>query len=141
MIQENLMNILATEIPGLNWTIDYRTGNDNTGTVYSTGGSALLSTTNMPYRYPTYQVYIRSSDWDYAKTCAEIAFQTLHKRKNFDVVVPYYKDNQVLFTKEYYVHLIRAMSDPIRVGDDGGVMEYSVNFDVILSEKGAISNA
>lgn len=134
MIQEPLMNLLKKELPDLIWTIDYRTANDNTGTVYSTGGSSSLSSYEVPYRYPTYQVFIRSSDWDYAKTAAEIVFQTLHNKRHFTVTVDYYKDNQVIFQKDYFVYLVSAMQDPIRVGDNGGIMEYSVNFDVILTE-------
>ena len=134
MIQENLRDILSSHIKDLEWTVDYFTGN-NTGTVYSTGGDGDTDNYDTRYRYPTYQVYIRSSDWDYAKTASEMVFDILHNKRDFYATVPYYKDDEILFTKEYYVFLISAMSDPIRVGELDNIMEYSVNFDVILTEK------
>lgn len=135
MIQENIMNILADHIDGLTWTVDYYTDNDNTGTVYGTGGEGNPDLYDTAYRHPTYQVYIRSSDWDYAKTAAEMVYDLLHKRGNFNAAVDYTRNNRTIFTKNYHIFLIEAMSDPIRVGEVGGVMEYSINFDVTLIEK------
>lgn len=143
MIQENLMNMCKEVVPDLTWTIDFQTAADNTGAVYSTGGAGRLTTYDMGYRRPTYQVFIRSSDWDFAKTAAEQVFELLHNKRDFIAEVAYQKDGETLFIKRFFVFLITAMSDPIRVGENEGVMEYSVNFDVTLKDitKGEILNA
>lgn len=128
------MNELKEAVPGLTWTMDYRTDDDDTGTVYATPGRQP-DVYDTEYRYPSYQVYIRSSDWDYARLAAEITFDELHKRSNFTVDVDYEKDGQVVLTKHYLVFFIVAASDPLRIGDNDGIMEYSVNFDVTLKEE------
>ncbi|HLR58916.1 MAG TPA: minor capsid protein [Pseudogracilibacillus sp.] len=133
MIQEYLMNELKKIIPDLTWSVDYYHAEDNTGTVY-TSSSFKPGEYDVEYRYPGYQIWIRSSDWDYAKLAAELTFEKLHKKTNFKVDVNYEKEEQVVLTKHYLVLLILAASDPIRIGDNDGVMEYSVNFDVTLTE-------
>lgn len=134
MIQEALMNELETVIPSLNWSVDYYTADDNTGTVYSTA-SGQPDRYDTDYRYPGYQVWIRSSDWDYAKLAAELTYKQLHKKSNFRVAVDYEKDGQVVLKKHYLVFFVMAASDPLRSGDNNGIMEYSVNFDVTLKEE------
>jgi|SRR5690625_2408502 len=133
MIQEALMNELKTIIPGLAWSVDYYYAEDNTGTVYSTA-SGQPDRYDTEYRYPGYQVWIRSSDWDFAKLAAELTYKQLHKKSNFRVSVDYEKDGQVVLTKHYLVLFVMAASDPLRIGDNEGNMEYSVNFDVTLKE-------
>lgn len=133
MIQEYLMNELKTIIPDLTWSVDYYYAEDDTGTVYSTA-SGQPDRYDTKYRYPGYQVWIRSSDWDYAKLAAEQVFSALHKKSNLIVDVNYEKDGEVVETKRYLVLLILAASDPLRIGDNDGVMECSVNFDVTLTE-------
>lgn len=133
MIQGYLKNELESVIPGLVWTEDYYFAEDNTGTVYATG-SRQPDRYDTEYRYPGYQVWIRSSDWDYAKLAAEMAFMKLHKKSNFHVSVDYEKDGRVMLTKHYLVLFVMAASDPLRIGDNDGIMEYSVNFDVTLKE-------
>lgn len=134
MIQEKLMDILKEAIPGLSWTIDYRTEDDNTGTVYLNTGSDP-DKYDPEYRYPSYQVYIRSGDWDYAKAAAEITFDELHKRDNFKVTTSYERDGITYLEKRYHVFQIVASSDILSLGNDKGIMEYSVNFDVTLREE------
>ncbi|MTW85624.1 hypothetical protein F3157_08105 [Virgibacillus dakarensis] len=133
MIQYELMKELKTVIPDLTWTVDYYHADDNTGTVYATS-SRQPDRYDTECRYPSYQVWIRSSDWDYAKLAAEMAYQQLHKKSNFRVAVEYEKDGQVVLTKHYLVLFVMAASDPLRIGDNEGIMEYSVNFDVTLRE-------
>lgn len=134
MIQEYLMNELKTIVPDLNWTVDYYAAKDNTGTVYSTA-SRQPDRYDTEYRYPGYQVWIRSSDWDFAKLATELTYKQLHKKSNFKVNVDFEKDGRVVLTKHYRVFLILAASDPIRVGANNEIMEYSVNFDVTLKEE------
>ena len=133
MIQEFLMNELKTIIPNLSWSVDYYYADDNTGTVYSTA-SGQPDRYDTEYRYPGYQVWIRSSDWDYAKFAAELTYKQLHKKTNFRVAVDYEEDGQVVLIKHYLVLFVMATSDPLRIGDNKGTMEYSVNFDVTLNE-------
>ncbi|MCM3396487.1 minor capsid protein [Oceanobacillus profundus] len=134
MIQEALMNELKTAIPELTWSVDYYFADDYTGTVYSTS-SGQPDRYDTEYRYPGYQVWIRSSDWDYAKLAAELTYKQLHKKSNFRVAVDYEKDGQVVLKKHYLVLFVMAASDPLRIGDNNGIMEYSVNFDVTLKEE------
>ncbi len=133
MIQEYLMNELKTIIPNLTWSVDYYYADDHTGTVYSTA-SGQPDRYDTEYRYPGYQVWIRSSDWDYAKLAAELTYKQLHKKSNFRVAVDYEEDGQVVLIKHYLVLFVMAASDPLRIGDNKGIMEYSVNFDVTLNE-------
>lgn len=133
MIQEYLMNELKTVIPHLTWSVDYYYAKDNTGTVYVSSGKQP-DLYDMEYRYPSYQIWIRSSDWDYAKYAAEVTINALHKKSNLIVEVDYEKDGEVVETKRYLVLLILATTEPLRIGDNDGVMEYSVNFDVTLKE-------
>jgi len=134
MIQGYLREELQAVIPGLTWTEDYYLADDNTGTVYATS-SGQPDRYDTEYRYPGYQVWIRSSDWDFAKLAAEMAYMKLHKKSNFKVTVDYEKDGQVVLTKHYLVLFVVAASDPLRIGDNDGIMEYSVNFDVTLKEE------
>lgn len=134
MIQKSLMNMLREEIPGLVWSADFYALEDDTGTVYSTGGPAP-DEYETGVRYPTYQVYIRSSDWGYAKAAANMAFNKLHRKGRFRVTEAFEKDGQVIYEKDYYIYLITAMSDPIRIGVENNIMDYSVNFDVTLKEE------
>lgn len=133
MIQEYLMNELKTVVPHLTWSVDYYYAKDNTGTVYVSSGKQP-DLYDMEYRYPSYQIWTRSSDWDYAKYAAEAAFNAFHKKSNLIVSVDYEKDREVVETKRYLVLLILAASDPLRIGVNNKVMEYSVNFDVTLTE-------
>ncbi|MUK89155.1 hypothetical protein GMD78_12305 [Ornithinibacillus sp. L9] len=133
MIQEALMNQLKGVVPDLTWTIDYRTADDNTGTVYSTPGFPP-DQYDTQYRYPSYQVYIRSSDWDFAKFAAEQTFQAFHNKINFVVSTEYEKDGEVVLTRKFHVFTIMASSEPIPVGVKDEIMEYSINFDVTLKE-------
>ncbi len=133
MIQEYLMNELKTIIPRLSWSVDYYYAEDNTGTVYASSGG-LPDAYDTKYRYPSYQVWVRSSDWDYAKYAAEATFNALHKKSNLIVEVNYEKDGEVVETKRYLVLLILGTSEPLRIGVNDKVMEYSVNLDVTLTE-------
>jgi len=133
MIQGYFREVLQSIIPGLAWTEDYYFADDNTGTVYASS-SGQPDRYDTEYRYPGYQVWIRSSDWDYAKLAAELTYKQLHKKSNFKVAVDYEKDGQVVLTKHYLVLFVVATSEPLRIGDNNGIMEYSVNFDVTLKE-------
>lgn len=109
MIQGYFREVLQSIIPGLAWTEDYYFADDNTGTVYASS-SGQPDRYDTEYRYPGYQVWIRSSDWDYAKLAAELTYKQLHKKSNFKVAVDYEKDGQVVLTKHYLVLFVVASS-------------------------------
>ncbi|MDY0395426.1 minor capsid protein [Virgibacillus halophilus] len=134
MIQVHLMNELKTVIPHLTWSVDYYSADNNTGTVYASS-SGTPDRYDTEYRYPGYQVWIRSRDWDYAKYAAEKTYKQLHKKSNFHVSVDFEKDGQVVETKRYLVLFVMAAGEPLRIGDNEGIMEYSVNFDVTMKEE------
>ena len=121
MIQRYLKDYLKDVIPELTWTMDYYTGEDTTGTVYYEGGSKPPSN-DVNTRYPTYMVYIRSSNWGLASTAAQKVFDTLHKKSNFGVTG----------ALSYHVFFIEAVSEPNRIGVKDGIMDYSINFDATL---------
>lgn len=135
MIQDFLMNKLKPLLPDLEWSVDYRfkKPGKSTGTVYYEGGGQP-GQYDVPTRYPRYMVYISSSDWDYAQYAAQVVFDSLHKLKNETVEVEFYKDGNVVATKSYRVFFIAAASDPLPLGVESDVMDYSVNFDVTLVE-------
>lgn len=129
MIQDYLRDELANKIDSLEWTVDYFTAPDNTGTVYVTDGRRP-DVYDTRYRFPSYQVYIRSSNWDKAQEVSEQVLELLHRKNAFEVYVPY----KGIADKRFFVFLLEASTDPIRVGDDDGVMQYSINFDATIRE-------
>lgn len=133
MIDENLMDILKTNIPELEWSVNFRTSDDNTGTVYNEGG-LKPSEYEDGMEYPQYMVYIRSSNFELAKEAARKTFENLHKLQNVIMNVPIRDLTTDEITGYYPVHvlLITALSTPLRIGVTDNVMEYSVNIQVIL---------
>lgn len=135
MIQAYLKDVLAPLFPKLTWSMDYRQAEDNTGTVYSEAGYAP-DQYESGTRRPSYMVYIRSSDWGYVEHAAHGALKALHRQSDLTVTIEN-KDNEgnVIGTRRYHVFLITAASEPLRIGVENGVMEWSVNFDVTLKEE------
>lgn len=124
MIQNYLKEQAQMVLPELEWTIDFYTGEDNTGTVYSENG-AKPDTYDANFRFPQYMVFIRSSNWSNAEQAAQKVFDLFHKKYNLQV-----EEN----SKQYKVYFIEAMGEPLRLGAQGNVMEWSVNFQVTLRE-------
>jgi hypothetical protein len=124
MIQSFLKDEAKAVVPELEWSIDFYTSEDNTGTVYSESG-APPDTYESGMRYPEYMVFIRSSDWTLARVAANKVFKQLHMKM---------KDLVLADGLQYQVFLIEALGEPIRLGAQGNVMEYSVNFKVTLRE-------
>lgn len=125
MIQGNLKDILKASLPSLSWSEDYYTAEDNTGTVYSTGGFPQGRYEGQ-VRRPTYQVYIRSSDWDLSKEAAYEVYNLLHMKSNFEAITDE--------GSRFFVYLITGASEPLRIGVENNIMDYSVNFDVELKQ-------
>ncbi|MDQ0427676.1 hypothetical protein QOZ98_000501 [Planomicrobium stackebrandtii] len=133
MIQTFLKDKLDELLPDLMWTASYRPTNDNVGTVYYEGGGKPAQY-DVPTRYPRYMVYVSSSDWKYAEYAAEAVYEALHKLENEMVEVSFYKDGNVVATKSYRVFLITAAGEPIDLGVSNDVRDFSINFDVTLTE-------
>lgn len=124
MIQSYLKELAKAVVPELEWTIDFYTGEDNTGTVYSESGTSPdLYESGM--RYPEYMVFIRSSDWTFARTATNKVFKQLHTHT---------KDLVLADGLQYQVFFVEALGEPIRLGAQGNVLEYSINFKVTLRE-------
>ncbi len=142
MIQEPIMTLLRDNIKGLSWSIDYRTASDNTGTVYSDSGEKP-STYDEEMRYPYYQVYIRSSNFELARNCAFQVYELLHTKMNWDIDLPIYDpDNpdEILSSTNYKVYQIEALSEPLMIGVIDDVMEYSINFKTTLRKENITQN-
>lgn len=132
MIHAYLKERLEQLLPTLEWSDSFYSAEDHTGTVYYEGGfPPSLDDTDM--RYPSYMVYIRSSNWRLAEQAAQIVYDALHKQREWMVQIDYANEN-VAGVKTYHVLFIEAMSEPLRIGVDKNVMEYSVNFKVTLRE-------
>ncbi|MEK4754795.1 minor capsid protein [Priestia sp. FSL R5-0597] len=131
MIEEYLMKQAKEITPELEWTVNYVTGMEATGTVYDTGGSNGDINNDAEIRYPTYQFWIRSSkeDWDLAKKVAYRLYKQFHKKSVDDVVhVPE-------LDASYRVFFMQFMSQPILIGEVDDVMVYSLNLEVTLREE------
>lgn len=134
MIQEPIMTLLRDNINGLSWSIDYRTASDNTGTVYSDSGEKP-STYDEQMRYPYYQIYLRSSNFELVKNASRQVYDLLHMKMNWEIDLPIYDSNnpdEVIETLPYMVYLIEVLSEPILVGVNDNVMEYSINLKTTL---------
>lgn len=133
MIQNYLKNECQVILPDLKWTIDFYSAPDNTGTVYSEG-SGSPDVTDVEMHYPEYMIFIRSSDWAYAEYAARQVFACFHKLNNKDITVSKMVNGQTV-TKNYYLYLLQALSEPLRVGvDQDDLMQWSVNFRATLRE-------
>ncbi|ULG70878.1 minor capsid protein [Macrococcus brunensis] len=129
MIQRPIMNLLKSNIPGLIWSIDNRTASDNTGTVYQTGGSKP-DIYEADMRYPYYQIFIRSSDFVKVENAAQKVYDLLHQKTNWTVEIPIYEkmtDTTPKSVEQIHVFFIEALSEPLRLGVNGNIMEYSIN--------------
>lgn len=133
MIQSYIKKVLSDALPSLEWSVDFKTEKDNTGSVYLEGGSQP-GQYEIPYRYPRYMVYISSSDWEFAEFAAMKALELIHKLANKTVKVDYSRDGEVIETKYFYVQMIRASGDVNPLGIENNIMDYSVNFDANLIE-------
>jgi hypothetical protein len=132
MIQSFFVDEGKTILSDLEWTQDFYTAEDNTGTAYSEGGERP-DTYESDFRFPEYMVFIRSSDWNYAEGASQKVFDQFHKRNDFIVFVEQ-KMKSLIVQKQYKIYFIEALSEPLRLGVKNNIMEYSINFRVTLKE-------
>ena len=131
MIEEYLMNQAKEIAPDLEWTVNYVTGKEATGTVYDEGGSNGNINNDANTMYPVYMFWIRSSkkNWDLAKVVAYQLYNHFHKKSVDEFVhVPE-------LDKTYRVLFMQAMSQPIPIGVTDDVMVYSLNIQATIEEE------
>jgi hypothetical protein len=134
MIQKFIKDLLAANFPSLEWTIENYTGSDNTGTVLMTTPSPGNVNDERDFMFPSYQVYLRSSDFGKVEFIAYQIKELLDKRRNEVAVREFYDNNKVLLgTKTYNIFFIDC-DPPIRVGREGKHMDYSINFKSTIRE-------
>lgn len=134
MIQKYIKDLLATNLPGLEWTIETYTGADNTGTVLTDTPSSADVDDEREFLFPGYQVYLRSSDFEKVEYYSYKVQEILNKRRD-EIATRDYKDGSgnTLGSRSYRIIFIEC-STPIRVGLEGKHLDYSINFKAILKE-------
>jgi hypothetical protein len=118
MIQKWIKDELAKVIPNLEWTMDYKTGQDHTGTVYmETPGSPGPGDLDM--QFPTYSVEVETSDRKSgnAEKWAWQVYDAMNKQRQMQVDI-----NGVTFD----IIFIQAIP-PLPVGFEGQKITYSIN--------------
>lgn len=130
MIEQYLLEqIQEIDRDNFRWSINHTTQNDNAVTIYSDAGQAP-STYDDAMRFPNYQIYIKSSDFDKAKLMAHQIFDKL-QCLNHQVIEVQLNDE----TQQYYLYFLEAISDIIVIGvNEDDVMELSLNFKATLQK-------
>ncbi|MCK1982230.1 MULTISPECIES: minor capsid protein [Peribacillus] len=135
MIHRYLKTEAEREFPDFLWTINYYTGNMDTGTIFTEGGGNP-DTYDFKWRYPEYMIFIRSSDWDKAELIAQKVYDLFHDNKDFRVEERLFvKDSDIFSDRAFYVQSLFALSEPIRLGVSDDKMEYSINIRATLREE------
>ncbi|MGW7932853.1 phage tail terminator protein [Staphylococcus xylosus] len=125
MIQRYLKELLENEIHELIWTVDYRTQNDNLGVVYYSGGEPK-KTNDIRDERLTYQVEIRSSNYDVATFKAQQVYDFIHGINDINLTVNTYKEQKI------YIQYIKAITPPLRIGVRDNRMIYTINFEALI---------
>ncbi|MGD6994000.1 hypothetical protein [Sutcliffiella horikoshii] len=124
MIQSYLKDEAQKILPELEWSIEFYTGEDNTGTVYSEAGDPP-DTYEVGYRYPQYMFMIRSSDWGNASKYVQVLMNHFHNQQSLYVEMD---------SVPYRIFSIEALGEPLRLGVKDNVMEWTLNVKVLLRE-------
>lgn len=183
MIHRWIKKELATAFPGYEWTIDFYTGEDNTGTIlYQTPDNADLDDERKIIT-GNYQIYLRSSSWTQVEFDALMISESLNKRYGdlinidyeqrfkeitytvksgdslsgiaveHDVTISEIKElnelgsdtitvgqklkirngRRVIGSKSYNLLFIESRN-PIRIGVEDRLMDYSINIKTTLQE-------
>lgn len=127
------MKELAREFPDYIWTVDFRPDDDGFATVFYEGGG-MPGGVDLDNRYPTYQVYLSSSDWDGVATTAELVYEYLRNMELRRIDVPLYKQGEVVALRSFYLWGMDAVGEPndLGVGADN-VRDFTLNFDAKLT--------
>lgn len=124
MIEYNIMQLLQNNDPfEMLFSINYTTEKDNVVTVYSVPSNAP-SIYEGVVSEDSFQIVVKSSDFDKATEIAYDIQETLHKLQN--VVLQIQLKTKTIPVRVFF---IRSLHDPALLGvNDDDVMEYSLNF-------------
>lgn len=123
MIHRWIRDQLAAALPAYKWSVNYYTGDKDTGTVYEEQGAPPGNPSDESgLRVLAYMVYLRGKTWEAVERDIQTARSLLHKRTN------------ELIGENLRLYLIQC-DEPIRVGAaDDNRMEYSLNLTATLRE-------
>ncbi|MFO3690251.1 minor capsid protein [Staphylococcus felis] len=129
MIEQALKNFIRDHLDyDMLYTMNFSTKNDNVVTVYSNGGDKTSSYDGVLIE-PSYQILVKSSDFEKAYNVSQSIFKLLHRQSDLLMKVVF-NDVQV----DYKVYLIES-SLPILLGvDEDDVMTYSINIKTHIRE-------
>ncbi|MDU0485410.1 minor capsid protein [Staphylococcus haemolyticus] len=124
MIEYNIMQLLQNNDPfEMLFSINYTTEKDNVVTVYSVPSNAP-SIYEGVVSEDSFQIIVKSSDFDKATEIAYDIQETLHKLQN--VVMQIQLKTKTIPVRVFF---IRSLHEPALLGvNDDDVMEYSLNF-------------
>lgn len=124
MIEYNIMQLLQNNDPfEMLFSINYTTEKDNVVTVYSVPSNAP-SVYEGVVSEDSFQIVVKSSDFDKATEIAYDIQETLHKLQN--VVMQIQLKTKTIPVRVFF---IRSLHEPALLGvNDDDVMEYSLNF-------------
>lgn len=134
MIQKYIKDLLKKEIPSFEWSIENYTGSDNTGTVLMNNPSSSGFTDERDFLFPSYQVYLRSSDFPKVEYFSLRVYELLNKRNNEIASREYKSERGMYLGSRSYLIIFIECDEPIRVGVEGKHLDYSVNFRATLKE-------
>lgn len=124
MIEYNIMQLLQNNDPfDMLFSINYTTEKDNVVTVYSVPSNAP-SIYEGVVSEDSFQIIVKSSDFDKATEIAYDIQETLHKLQN--VIMQIQLKTKTIPVRVFF---IRSLHEPALLGvNDDDVMEYSLNF-------------
>lgn len=124
MIEYNIMQLLQNNDPfEMLFSINYTTEKDNVVTVYSVPSNAPSIYEGVVFE-DSFQIVVKSSDFDKATEIAYDIQETLHKLQN--VVMQIQLKTKTIPVRVFF---IRSLHEPALLGvNDDDVMEYSLNF-------------
>lgn len=129
MIQKWIKDRLAAELPDLEWSMDYKTGQDNTGVVYNESPG---DPTNDDFRlmFPTYMIEIESSRIDDAENWAWKVFDSLDKQR---------QTRTTIGNSEFEIIFIQAIP-PLPLGIESRRISYSINLNATVRRVNVLQN-
>lgn len=119
MIQKWIKDELNKVLPELEWTMDFKTGQDHTGVVYY-DSPGRPSKDDFMILSPSYEVEIVSSDLEQVETIAWKVYEAMNKRRTEHAVISPGIEFDIIF--------IQAIP-PLPVGMDGKKMTYMINLE------------
>jgi hypothetical protein len=134
MIQKYIKDLLNREIPSFEWSIENYTGSDNTGTILMNNPSSSEYNDERDFLFPSYQVYLRSSDFPKVEYFSLRVHEILNKRNNEITSRDYESEKGELLGSRSYLIIFIECDTPIRVGVEGKHLDYSINFRATLKE-------